>query len=319
MLNIVVLLGGNSPERKVSLISGREITAQLKQNGHQVTQIDPADYPYSHEMIRAIHELSPDVVFIGLHGGEGENGVLQATLTASLIRFTGSSFKASAIAMDKLLSKFIADKATVPVPHYQIIQKKDYQNQGIPDYSFYHSKLTKSNHASEIVIKPVDAGSSVGVHIVQDESEWKIALVDAFQYSDKVMLEEFIEGRELTVTILDGIALPVVEIMPHEGFYDYPNKYTEGNTTYQAPADLTHLEATTVQEHALNIWQAMECSGYARIDFRYNGKVFYFLEVNTLPGMTPLSLTPMAAKAMGIDFGALLEKIMDVALASPNL
>jgi D-alanine-D-alanine ligase len=318
MLNIIVLLGGNSPERKVSLVSGREITAQLKQNGHQVTTIDPADFSFCHEMIKTIHDLKPDLVFIGLHGGEGENGILQATLTASKILFTGSHFKASAVAMDKLLSKHIAVHAQVPVPKYQIVNLGQYEQKQLSGFSEYKSVLSGNNSSSELVIKPADAGSSVGVHIVTDELQFETALSDAFLYSDKVIIEEYIEGRELTVTILDGAALPVVEIMPHEGFYDYPNKYTEGNTTYQAPAELTPLEATTIQKQAMKIWQAMECSGYARIDFRYNGKVFYFLEVNTLPGMTPLSLTPMAAKANGIDFGALLERIMDVALTSKS-
>ncbi len=318
MLSIVVLLGGNSSERDVSLTSGREISGQLKLNGHQITEIDPADYAFGHDMIKAIHDTKPDLVFIGLHGGEGENGVLQAMLSGSRIPYTGSHFKASAIAMDKLLSKFVAEQAQVKTPQYMVINKNDYANRKNPGYLDCLGLLIGGNSAPEVVVKPIDAGSSVGVHIVNDRTQWDNALSDALLYSDKVMIEEYIEGRELTVTVIDGEALPVVEIKPHDGFYDYPNKYTKGNTTYHAPAILTTQETATVQNQALKIWQVMECSGYARIDFRYNNKDFYFLEVNTLPGMTPLSLTPMSAKASGMDFGDLLEKIMDVALTSKD-
>jgi D-alanine-D-alanine ligase len=310
MSKIVVLLGGKSPEREVSLVSGAEIAQQLRLNGHEVTELDPADMQYGHELILTIHNLQPDLVFIGLHGGDGENGILQAMLNGSNIRFTGSGFKASTIAMDKLLSKFVASQAGVPHPDYFVLNKPDYIKKLIGTYEEYHKGFAAGNQSQEVVVKPMDAGSSVGVHIVKDEKGWQQALEDAFNYSEKVLVEEYIEGRELTVTILDGMALPVVEIKPHNGFYDYPNKYTAGNTTYHAPAELNDSEAKKVQDFAVRIWQAMDCSGYARIDFRYNGRQFYFLEVNTLPGMTPLSLTPMAAKQVGISFGELLEKII---------
>lgn len=310
MSKIVVLLGGKSPEREVSLVSGAEIASQLRANGHMVTELDPADYSIGHEMIAAIHNYHPDLVFIGLHGGDGENGVLQAMLSGSGLPYTGSGFKASAVAMDKLLSKFIADSSEVPLPDYLMLNKSDYENDALTPYEIIRQSLTVRNHNREVVVKPLDAGSSVGVHIVADETDWDTALQDAFRFSERVMAEEYIAGRELTVTVLDGVALPVVEIIPHNGFYDYPNKYTAGNTTYQAPAELTDAEADRVKDYAVRIWQAMECSGYARIDFRYDGRQFYFLEVNTLPGMTPLSLTPMAAKAVGISFGDLLERII---------
>jgi len=310
MQKIVVLIGGKSPERKVSLVSGSEISKQLKSNGYQVIEMDPADYEKGHELIQAIDVHKPDLVFIGLHGGEGENGILQAMLAGSKIPFTGSDYKASAVAMDKLLSKIIALQVGVPVPKYSIVYKYDYQTNRLQSYAECLQMLSNSETAKELVVKPVDAGSSVGVHIVNDESSWQKALADAFQYSDRVLVEEYIEGRELTVTILDKEALPVVEIKPHSGFYDYPNKYTSGNTDYIAPAELDQQEVSMVQDYAVRIWQAMECSGYGRIDFRYDGKTFYFLEVNTLPGMTPLSLTPMAAKAVGISFGELLDRII---------
>lgn len=318
MLSIVVLLGGNSPEKEVSLTTGKEISEQLKQNGHKVTEIDPAEFVLGHDMIKAIHDLNPDLVFIGLHGGDGENGVLQALLSGSKIPYTGSQFKASAIAMDKLLSKHIADQVNVLNPNYIVLSRPEYVNMNSTSIHNTINDFIMSIASSKVVIKPVDAGSSVGVHILPIESDLDLAINDAFLYSDHVLMEEYIDGRELTVTILDGNPLPVVEIIPHDGFYDYPNKYTKGNTTYIAPAKLTPSETSDIQNLAVKIWHAMGCRGYARIDFRYDGKVFYFLEVNTLPGMTPLSLTPMAAKALGMDFGTLLDKIIDVALASNN-
>jgi D-alanine-D-alanine ligase len=310
MSKIAVLLGGTSPERQVSLVSGMEIAKQLRLNGHEVTEIDPADFSYGHELISAIHQTNPDLVFIGLHGGDGENGVLQAMLGSSGLRFTGSGFKASTVAMDKLLSKYIAAQAQVPYPDYYVLEKADFNRGLCGNYDEYSKGFASADSGPEIVVKPADAGSSVGVHIVKDEANWEAALEDAFRFSGRVLAEQYIEGRELTVTILDGVALPVVEIKPHNGFYDYPNKYTAGNTTYIAPAELNDSVAKKVQDFAVKIWQAMNCSGYARIDFRYNGRQFYFLEVNTLPGMTPLSLTPMAAKAVGISFGELLERII---------
>ncbi len=319
MLKIVVLLGGKSPEREVSLVSGAEISKKLREKGHRVIDIDPIDFQFGHELIAAIHSHKPDLVFIGLHGGDGENGILQAMLTGNGIPFTGSGYKASAVAMDKLLSKIIARQAVVPVPLFITADKHNVQ--AVTSLS-YHSALQilqPHSRQTELVIKPIDAGSSVGVHIVTDSAGFEPALNDAFLYSDTIMLEQFIPGRELTVTILDGEALPVVEIKPKQGFYDYPNKYTPGNTIYQAPADLTTEESEKVQLYAIKIWKAMECAGYGRIDFRYDGKEFYFLEVNTLPGMTPLSLTPMAAKAVGIGFDELLDRIIgSVRLNNPS-
>jgi D-alanine-D-alanine ligase len=310
MSKVAVLLGGTSPEREVSLVSGAEIAQQLRLNGHQVCEFDPADFAFGHELLAAIHQTQPDLVFLGLHGGDGENGVLQALLGSSGLRFTGSGFKASAVAMDKLLSKYIASQAEVPYPDYYVLEKSDFTRGLCGSYDEYRRGFAASGTGAEIVVKPAEAGSSVGVHIVKDEVSWQAALQDAFLYSNKVLVEQYIEGRELTVTVLDGVAMPVVEIKPHNGFYDYPNKYTAGNTTYVAPAELNDSEAKKVQDFAVKIWQAMNCSGYARIDFRYNSRQFYFLEVNTLPGMTPLSLTPMAAKAVGISFGELLERII---------
>ncbi len=312
-MKIVVLLGGNSPEREVSLNSGKMISRQLAESGHEVIEIDPADYAYQHDMLIELHQINPETVFIGLHGGDGENGRIQAILDAEKIRYTGSGFKASAMAMDKLVSKLIARESGIPVPRYFVMNKKSMGAFGNL-YQMVLQAIFANAEGGKLVVKPVDAGSSVGVNIVCSEKEFISAVHDALEFSNLAIAEEYIEGRELTVTILNGIPLPVVEIKPHQGWYNYFNKYKEGTTSYHVPADISSEEAAVIQEYALKIWQALDCAGYARIDFRSDGKDFFFLEVNTLPGMTSLSLTPMAAKAIGISFGELLEKIISSAV-----
>ncbi len=309
MYNIVVLKGGDSPEREVSLISGREIAQQLINDGHQVHELDPLDSDMS-QTIEKIKALETDIVFIGLHGGIGENGELQAALNLAGVPFTGSLHKACAITMDKYVSKLIAAGEGIPVPkcvHMREDLLHDYQDS--KDYSNIIDLL-----GLPLVVKPNDAGSSVGISIVKTISELKPAVESAFQYSNSILIEEYIEGRELTVTILDGKALSVVEITPTDGWYDYHNKYTKGKTVYEAPAKLEEADTQLLKVYAERIWKATECQGYARIDFRFNGEKHYFLEVNTLPGMTPLSLTPMAAKAAGMSFGELLSSIINIAM-----
>nr|MDA3813996.1 ATP-grasp domain-containing protein [Candidatus Cloacimonadota bacterium] len=165
-----------------------------------------------------------------------------------------------------------------------------------------------------IGIKPNDSGSSVGISIINKESELYEAIKLAFKYSKKVILEQFIDGRELTVTILGDEALPVVEIIPNDGWYNYKSKYTKGKTIYEVPAKLTSEEKNKIQKQALDVFTLFGCEVYGRVDFRYDGEEFYFLEVNTLPGMTLLSLTPMAAKEAGISFKELLIKIIELSL-----
>ena len=310
MYNVVVLKGGDSPEREVSLISGHEIAQQLVKGGHTVHELDPQDFANTSRLLDQIRNLKTDIVFIGLHGGIGENGEMQAALGLAGIPFTGSLHKACAITMDKYLSKLIATNEGIPVPEYVLMREDllhDYQDS--TDYSNIVQKV-----GLPMVVKPNDAGSSVGISIVNDISELKPAVIEAFKYSNAILIEQYIEGRELTVTILDGKALSVVEIKPTDGWYDYHNKYTKGKTVYEAPAKLEESDTQLLKVYAERIWKATECSGYARIDFRFNGTKHYFLEVNTLPGMTPLSLTPMAAKAVGMPFGELLSSIIAIAM-----
>ena len=309
MEKIVVLKGGTSPEREVSLVSGAEIASALRNIGYIVQEIDPADYPKLSDLLTAIQNEQPLLVFNGLHGGSGENGELQAALSLAGIKFTGSGFKASCFSMDKYISKLIALAEGIPVPQYILMREdllEDYQD--VEDYSGFSNQL-----GLPIIVKPNDAGSSVGISRVECLEDLKPAVQKALQYSHSVLLEEYIPGRELTVTIIDSEAYPVVEIKPLEGWYDYTNKYTHGKTKYEAPAQIDDTVAKLLQLYALRLWKAFGLSGYARIDFRYDGLKPYFLEVNTLPGMTSLSLTPMAAKAAGMSFQELLQKIIYIA------
>lgn len=309
MEKIVVLKGGTSPEREVSLVSGAEIASALRNMDYSVIEIDPADYPKLSDLLTAVQNEQPLLVFNGLHGGSGENGELQAALSLAGIKFTGSGFKASCFSMDKYISKLIALAEGIPVPQYILMREdllEDYQD--VEDYSGFSNQL-----GLPIIVKPNDAGSSVGISRVECLEDLKPAVQKALQYSHSVLLEEYIPGRELTVTIIDSEAYPVVEIKPLEGWYDYTNKYTHGKTKYEAPAQIDDTVAKLLQLYALRLWKAFGLSGYARIDFRYDGLKPYFLEVNTLPGMTSLSLTPMAAKAAGMSFQELLQKIIYIA------
>ena len=310
MEKIVVLKGGTSPEREISLVSGSEVATALRTMGYIVSEIDPANYPVLSNFITAIQNEHPLLVFNGLHGGSGENGELQATLSMAGIKYTGSNFKASCISMDKYISKLIAIAEGIPVPRYILLREDllvDYQDP--EDDSGFSNQL-----GLPIIVKPNDAGSSVGISRVEYLEDLKSAVQNAFKYSPNVLLEEYIPGRELTVTIIDGEAYPVVEIKPLEGWYDYTNKYTSGKTHYEAPAQIDDTVAKLLQLYAIRLWKAFGLSGYARIDFRYDDLKPYFLEVNTLPGMTSLSLTPMAAKAAGMSFQDLLKNIIDITI-----
>lgn len=310
MKNICVLKGGNSSEREVSLKSGSAIAAELRELGFHVSELDPADHPDLDELLAAIKVEHTDLVFIGLHGGLGENGKLQAALDLAGIPFTGSGFEACCVTMDKYLSKLVAQAEGIPTPAYIMMREDlicDYNT--VEDLTGFVSAL-----GMPVVVKPNDGGSSVGISIVKQIGDLKAAVRAAFNESRQVLVERFISGRELTVTVLDGQALPVVEIKPLQGWYDYSNKYTKGNTEYIAPAVLDPAVAQLVQLYATRLWKAFGLKGYARVDFRYDGEKAWFLEVNTLPGMTSLSLTPMAAKAAGISFAGLLEKIIHLSI-----
>jgi len=333
-LKIAVLMGGNSAERDVSLSSGAGIIQGLRAAGHEAIGIDSAlgpgqlsaqkraeiagikpEPPTAKELSRITAETaiqtvsSPDIrevdlVFIALHGGMGENGTIQAVLDILGIPYTGSGVLASSLAMDKHVAKKIFIASGIPTPDYFVLESSEIKD-----------AQTLIGHVREtvgfpVVVKPNDQGSSVGLDI-SFEPETLFQIVQrATEYSNTLLFEKFISGRELTVAVLDDQPLPVVEMRPHDGFYDYHHKYTAGTTDYLCPAPLAQEETRRVQELGLAAFKALKCDGYARVDFRMSpeGK-FFCLEVNTLPGMTATSLVPKAAKAMGIEFPQLLERI----------
>ncbi|MCK4956320.1 MAG: D-alanine--D-alanine ligase [Candidatus Cloacimonetes bacterium] len=303
MKKIIILQGGKSEEREISLITGREIEKELISIGFSVMKIDPKQYSSYSLMIDDILKEDPYIVFNGLHGAEGEDGRIQALLSLNNIAYTGSDYRASAIAMDKVISSILAASAGVPIPKQYIINNE----------ADHPEKIT-SQLDFPFVVKPSDSGSSFGISVVRNEEEINSSILEAFKFSNKVICEQFIPGRELTVTILGHQILPVVEIKPKNGWYDFKNKYTSGNTVYEVPAKLSDEENEIIKNYAVKVFARFGCQVYGRVDFRYDGERFYFLEVNTLPGMTSLSLTPMAAKEAGYSFGELLKEIIKLSI-----
>ncbi len=332
-MKIVVLMGGDSTEREVSLVTGDQISKALSENGHEVIKIDPAasrdeqtalnktdrhwigiDYP-DFELLPAhqgalylknlliTKRLKPDVVFNALHGGKGENGIIQGMLDAAEIPYTGSGRLASTLAMEKDISKQYFRQANIPTPKGTVLNRPGASRKNIKQLQL------------PLVIKPNDQGSTIGLHIIEETRQIEPALSDAFRYSGKVIVEEYIAGRELTVSILKSRVLPVLEIIPEHNLYDYECKYSDGMSAYQVPAKLDDALAKSIQSLALRAHRILGCAGYSRVDFRLNTENQpYILEVNTLPGMTGTSLVPKAAKAAGINFNALVETIVEEAL-----
>lgn len=336
-MKIALLVGGLSSEREVSLSSGRGILKGLRNLGNNVVVIDPIygdkmveeesifkdkvskEFP-TLEKIRLLQKESSgklidcvnsnifndiDLVFIGLHGKFGEDGKIQTLLELKGLKYTGSGIQSSAVAMDKDLSKLVFEKNNILTPDWVAIYKEN---------NVIYDEITL-RFGNPVVIKPNDEGSTVGLTIAHNEEEFSIGIKTAFNYSEKVLLEKYIKGRELTVSIIDGEAYPVIEIVPHEGFYDYEHKYSKGKSTYVCPAVIPEDVEEKAKELALIAYKALNCKVYARVDFLLTEKnELYCLEVNTLPGMTELSLVPMAAKAVNMDFNGLIQRIIDSSL-----
>ena len=247
------------------------------------------------DIISDLHSV--DLVFLGLHGSIGENGTIQGFLESLGVKYTGSDPLSSAICMDKNISKIIARDSKVNTPNWEIVTRGQTLNQ--------------DNSEFPLVIKPNDQGSTVGLTIVHDESELGPALNIAYNYSSSVMVEQFIEGRELTVTLIGGKALPVCEIIPSHELYDYECKYTSGMSKYVCPADIDLDLTKRVQEITERLFDVLKCRHYSRADFRLDHEDnLWFLEMNTLPCMTDTSLAPMAAKAAGLSFNDLIDHIV---------
>ncbi|MCM1113413.1 MAG: D-alanine--D-alanine ligase [Muribaculum sp.] len=338
-MKVVVLAGGTSTERDVSLISGSMIYKALKQKGHQAVLLDvylgysgaPSDLferdeDWS-ENIAAIAEKNPDLeavkalradgdrnffgpnvlelcrqadaVFMALHGANGEDGKIQACFELMGIPYTGTDFVSSAMAMDKGITKDIFAAHGIPTP--EGFRMKRGETGRVPRFP--------------CIVKACRGGSSVGVCIAEDGDAYEDALAEAFRYDDEVIVEQYIKGREFSVGVMDGRALPVIEIAPKQGFYDYKNKYQAGSTVETCPADLETAKAAEMQRIAERVFEALRMKNYARMDFMMSGTgEIYCLEANTLPGMTPTSLLPQEAQVVGMSFEDLCEKILGYAL-----
>jgi D-alanine-D-alanine ligase len=343
-MKIVVLAGGLSPERDVSLSSGCLIANALRESGHRVLLLDiyegisasECDYeslfednsgkPYFYKVPDVEPDLGEikrrnnnresligpnvlelcqlaDVVFIALHGAMGENGQLQATFDVMGIRYTGTGYIGSLLAMDKDLTKRLLRQANIPTADWMIFTgsvsvEEVINNIGLP-----------------CVVKPCSAGSSIGVSIVRSAEELEEAIACASKVEPNVLIEKMIPGREFSVGILDGIALPVIEIIPKQGFYDYKNKYQAGLTEEICPANLSKEDTQRVQGLALQVHNILRLGTYARIDFiQSQTGEFVCLEANTLPGMTPTSLLPQEAAAYGISYIELCNRIVELAM-----
>ena len=299
-----MLLGGPSSEREVSLKTGRAVASALRRQGLDVVEIDVGED--LSRLVDQLKEVRPHVVFIALHGTFGEDGVIQGVLEYLGLPYTGSGVLASALAMDKVASKRLFSYHGIPVPRYTIFRKEGWTLPG-------ETPLEELSYP--LVVKPVAEGSTIGVSIVKEEEELDGALKEAYKYGDTVLVEEFVEGREITVGILGEEPLPVIEIIPETGFYDYRAKYTPGLTRYEVPAKLPRETAIMVQDMALLAHRALGCRDVSRVDFRLaEDGTPYILEVNAIPGMTETSLLPKAAAAAGISFEELVLRILESAL-----
>lgn len=337
-LNILVLAGGESTERDVSLTSAKAVVGALAQGGHRVTIMDALDGRrlYLREdgfvdddgrPVGISGQLSPtilpmngsalasrlaeakaagiEIAFSALHGGAGENGCLQALLDMLQIPYTGSPMAASAIAMNKDISKRIMRTLEIPTADWMRFDCLPGQSRDdiARDVAAVHPPLPQ-------VVKPADGGSTVGLTLVENENQMSDAVHAALAVSDSIIIEKYLKGREITIAVLDGRALPPVEIKPSHKLYDYTCKYTKGKSEYICPAKIDEAIVQQLSQDAVRFYKTIGCRGYARIDFIVAAVDDYIcLELNTLPGMTELSLFPMAARAAGIEFGRLLERL----------
>ena len=341
-MNIVVLCGGISTERAISIVSGTGVCKALRGKGHRAILLDvfcgdeeaqlmdafPEEYDVD-EAAEFIHGFDQkldsaianpsrsffgpnvmklckmaDIVFLALHGENGENGKVQASFDLQKIKYTGTGYISSALSMDKGLTKIMLEASHVSTPKGVMLTKDNYSND-----------LADCGLVFPVVVKPCNGGSSVGVYIAKNQEEYDTALTGAFALEDEVVVEEFVKGREFSVGVIEGKALPIIEIAPKSGFYDYKNKYTAGSTVETCPAELSPKLTQKMQKYAEEGFRALYLDSYARLDFimREDGEM-YCLEANTLPGMTPTSLMPQEAAAEGMDFPAFCEKLIEVSM-----
>ena len=292
-VNIVVMSGGQGPEREVSLRSGVAVTRALRGLGHRVTELDPIDDTWT-------LPAGTQMVFLALHGVYGEDGQVQRQLQLLGMPYTGSGPKASELAFDKARTKKVLREADLPTPDWTVIDAKD--------------APWPTGWEAPLVLKPVEQGSSVGLQFVDSRDQWTEALMDAWVGGGPLLCEPRVVGREITVGILNGEALPVVEVRPRRGAYDYHNKYTVGATEYFCPADFSAEETRKLQRISLAAFRAVGARDFGRVDLMVDPQSGpALLEVNTLPGLTETSLLPKAAAAAGLDFAGLCQRMLELA------
>lgn len=288
-MRVVVLMGGRSSEREISLKSGQAVLKALQDLGYEAMALDLEE-----DLCEKLKAIKPDKVFIALHGTYGEDGRVQGLLDLLGIPYVGSGVLGSALAMDKDITKKVLSFHGIKVPRWICLRSPEEDF----DWNIYPA-----------VVKPADQGSSVGLFVIKDQRELKEAIKECFKLSKKVMVEEFIEGRDFTVGILKGQALPPIEIRPKKGIYDYESKYTKGMTDYVFSED--EVLNKNLQDIALRAHLYLELKDFSRVDFRVSEEgTPYLLEVNTIPGMTELSLFPMACQRAGIDFKRMVEMLI---------
>ena len=308
--SIAVLMGGVNSESQVSMESGERIMAALSTLGYRVVPL-----VYEGDLATTIPALAGfDLVFIALHGGDGEDGTVQAALEEAGLPYTGSRSAPSRLAMDKQLSKRYMERAGIPTPAWVALDLNPEERR--PHWNEFPALAAfLEEHGSPVVVKPNGEGSTVGLSVVESPGDLDQALMLAGEFGPRVLVETYIPGRELTASVLEDVPLPIVEIVPQGGLYDYESKYSDGRSAYFVPADLPLKTAVAIQNAAVMLYRELGCRHYARVDFRLNPQGEYFcLELNTLPGMTSHSLTPMAAAAVEIDFNGLIERIVQAAL-----
>ena len=301
-LKIGVIAGGIS-EREISLLTGKNIYQSLLKSGYDAVFIDLKNNFYS--KLKKIN-----LAFLALHGRYGEDGTVQGLLELMKIPYTGSGVLGSAIAINKILSKKILECEDILTPEYIALDFNNRQDK-VKTSSLVNKKLSYP-----VIVKPNSEGSTIGVNIATSDDQLEYAVEDALKYDNKILIEKYISGRELTVSIIGNVpvALPIIEIKPKSGFYDYKAKYTKNMTEYIVPAELDKEISGHISEVAVKCHRVLECSGISRVDFILDSyENAYVFELNTMPGMTATSLVPKAAKAAGINFDLLVEIILDLA------
>ena len=294
---IAVLMGGPSSEREISLKSGNCVLNALK-----AAQLNATAFDVNRELPDRLIKEKIDLVFIALHGKPGEDGTIQGMLDILNIPYTGSGVLASALSMDKIVSKRLFRIAEIPTPEFRVITKDK-------------SCITNPLKNFPIVIKPSTEGSTIGISIVRKEGEFKKALETAFRYDNHIICEKYIDGKEIAVGILGNKALPIIEIIPKSGFYDFNAKYRKKFTDFVVPAELEKGKSVKIKQIALRAHKILGCSGMSRVDMKLDYELNpYVLEVNTIPGLTETSLLPKAAHAAGISFKELCLKLLDTAV-----